>query len=83
MPGVPDDPADMTPFQRHREIAAILARGVLRAREFASTSADSHDTSPTTGPDEADSRQTCLDPAQEVALMNQPVNGTGERNEAI
>ena len=83
MPEVPDNPADMTPLQRRREIAAILARGVLRAREYASTLADSHDTSPTTGLDDADSRQTCLDPAQEVALMNQPVNGTGERNEEI
>jgi hypothetical protein len=25
-----DDPADLTPDQRRREIAAILARGVLR-----------------------------------------------------
>jgi len=83
MPEMPDNPADMTPFQRRRAIAVILARGVLRAHEFASTSADSHDTSQTTGPDDADSRRTCLDSAQEVALMNQPVHGTGERNEAI
>ena len=34
------DPAAMTPSQRRREIAAILARGVLRVRESASTSTD-------------------------------------------
>ena len=28
-----DDPATMTPPQRRREIAAILARGVLRLRQ--------------------------------------------------
>ena len=28
-----DDPATMTPSQRRREIAAILARGVLRLRQ--------------------------------------------------
>ena len=83
MPEVPDDPAAMTPFQHRRAIAVILARGVLRAHEFASTLADSHDTAPTTGTDDADYSQTCLAPAQEVGLMNQPVQGTGERNEAI
>lgn len=29
------DPADMTPDQRRHEVAAILARGVLRLRESA------------------------------------------------
>ena len=29
------DPADMTPGQRRHEVAAILARGVLRLRESA------------------------------------------------
>jgi len=28
-----EDPAEMTPDQRRREIAAILARGVLRLRQ--------------------------------------------------
>ena len=80
MRDVLDDPAAMTPFQRRREIAVILARGVLRVCESASTSA-SYATSPA---DEsaADSCRTCLDRAQETALMDQPVNGTGERNEA-
>ena len=30
-----DEPADMTPAQRRREIAALLARGVLRLRQCA------------------------------------------------
>jgi len=33
-----DDPAAMTPPQRRREIAAILARGVLRLSQCAQTS---------------------------------------------
>ena len=33
-----DDPATMTPQQRRQEIAAILARGVLRLRQTAETS---------------------------------------------
>jgi hypothetical protein len=32
------DPATMTPQQRHHEIAAILARGVLRLRQAAQAS---------------------------------------------
>jgi hypothetical protein len=79
MPDMLDDPAAMDPSQRRREIAVILARGVLRAREFASTSTD-HTTSPI-GENAADSCRTCLDRAPGVALMDQPVNGTGERNE--
>ena len=38
MPHMLDDPADMTPSQRRREIGAILARGVLRLRQCARTS---------------------------------------------
>jgi hypothetical protein len=30
MPHSPDDPTDLTPDQRRREVAGILARGVLR-----------------------------------------------------
>lgn len=33
MPDTPDDPVAMTPDQRRHEIAALLARGVLRLRE--------------------------------------------------
>ena len=32
-----DDPASLTPDQRRREIAAILAKGVLRLRSCAKT----------------------------------------------
>ena len=32
MPYLPDDPIHLTPEQRRREIAAILARGILRLR---------------------------------------------------
>ncbi len=78
MRDVLDDPAAMTPSQRRREIAAILARGVLRVRESASTSANQA-TSPA-GENAADSCRTCLDRAPGAALMDQPVNGTGERN---
>lgn len=35
-----DDPATMTPSQRRREIATILARGALRLRQSASASPD-------------------------------------------
>ena len=38
MPEMLDDPAKMTPQQRRHEIAAILARGVLRLRQAAQTS---------------------------------------------
>ena len=80
MPDVLDDPAAMTPSKRHREIAAILARGVLRVRESASTSANQATSS--AGENIADSCRTCLDSTNTAALMDQPVNGTGERNEA-
>jgi hypothetical protein len=39
--GVAGDPAHMTPSQRRREIAAILARGILRLRRCGKTSAGS------------------------------------------
>ena len=39
--GVPSDPARMTPSQRRCEIAAILARGILRLRRCSETSAGS------------------------------------------
>ena len=34
MPLSPYDPANLTPEQRRREIAAILARGILRLRSI-------------------------------------------------
>jgi len=38
-----EDPAKMTPDHRRREVAAILARGVLRLRQCAQTSPVSDD----------------------------------------
>jgi len=38
MPEMLDDPAAMSPAQRRQEIAAILARGVMRLRQTAPTS---------------------------------------------
>ena len=38
MPDMLDDPAAMIPLQRRQEIAAILARGVLRLRQATQTS---------------------------------------------
>lgn len=80
MPDVLDDPAAMTPSQRRGEILTILARGVLRVRESASTSAN--DATSPARENAAESCQTCLDRAPGVALMDRPVNGTGERNAA-
>ena len=44
MPEMLDDPATMTPAQRRQEIAAILARGVMRLRQTAPTSPGSQST---------------------------------------
>ncbi len=41
MPELADNPATMTPQQRRRAIAAILARGVLRLRQTAQKAAGS------------------------------------------
>ncbi len=38
MSDLPDDPAAMSPDQRRHEIAAILARGILRLRQTAQAS---------------------------------------------
>jgi hypothetical protein len=53
------DPAAMTPFERRREIAAILARGVLRLRQAAQTSPGLG--SSRTAEESAESRETGLD----------------------
>ena len=74
---VTSDPAAMSPSQRRREIASILAQGVLRVRESASTSAN--DATSPAGENAAESCQTCLDRAPGVALMDEPVDRTGER----
>ena len=56
-----DDPAAMTPDQRRREIAAILARGVLRMRNCAQTGPVSGETRG--GQESPESLQNCLDPS--------------------
>jgi hypothetical protein len=59
MPDMLDDPAAMTPSQRRREIAAILARGVLRLRQCGKTSAGSGESR---APEEAsESDRNCLE----------------------
>jgi len=59
MPDMLDDPAVMTPSQRRREIAAILARGVLRLRQAAQTSPDSQPSR--TAEKASESCRDCLD----------------------
>ena len=54
-----DNPAEMTASQRRREIAAILARGVLRLRQCARTSPGSGESR--TGEKASESGQVCLD----------------------
>ena len=53
-----DDPATMTPSQRRREIAAILAGGVLRLRQCREST---HDSRPSTARKASESGQDCLD----------------------
>ena len=54
-----DDPAAMTPLQRRREIATILARGVLRLRQCRE---NTHDSQPSRTAEKAsESGQDCLD----------------------
>ena len=59
MPDMLDDPAVMTPSQRRHEIAAILARGVLRLRQCRENRCDSQPSRPIEKASE--SRQNCLD----------------------
>ena len=54
-----DDPAAMTPSQRRREIAVILARGVLRLRQCRE---NTHDSRPSrTARKASEPGQDCLD----------------------
>ena len=54
-----DDPATMTPPQRRREIATLLARGVLRLRQCRE---NTHDSRPfRTARKASESGQDCLD----------------------
>ncbi len=54
-----DDPVEMTPSQRRRQIAAILARGVLRLRQCARTSPGSGGFR--TGEEPSEFHRDCLD----------------------
>ena len=54
-----DDPAAMTPSQRRREIATILAKGVLRLRQCRE---NTHDSRPSRSIEKStESGQNCLD----------------------
>lgn len=66
------DPDRLAPDQRLVEVAAIFALGFRRMaadRRFLGES----------GGIQPESRATCLDRAQDAALMDPPVNRTGER----
>ena len=59
MPYMLEDPAEMAPDQRRREIAALLARGILRLRQC-------RENPPISAPSRtvekaSESRQDCLD----------------------
>jgi len=66
------EPDELTSDQRLEEIAMILARGCRRLVAKGRILADSGENSP-------DPPATCLDVARDDALMDEPVNGTGER----
>ncbi len=66
------DPDELTSDQRLEEIAAIFAQGCRRLVAKGRILADSGENSP-------DPLATCLDRARVNALMDEPVNGTGER----
>ena len=59
-----NDPAVMTPSQRRREIAAILARGILRLRQCGETSADSPE--PATSEKLSESGRNRLEPVAKL-----------------
>ncbi len=65
MPEILDDPAVMTTAQRRQEIAAILAKGVLRLRQTAQTSPGSR--SSRTVEKDSELRPDCLDEGAETS----------------
>ena len=66
---VPDDPADLTPAERRREIAAILARGILRLRRCSEASpASGESRTPEKG---SESGRNCL---ERLATSSPPVS---------
>lgn len=60
-----DDPAEMTPSQRRREIAAILAKGVLRLRQCRESLPDSQPSC--TAEKDSESRRDCLDEGARIS----------------
>ena len=66
------DPDELTFDQRFAEIAAIFAQGCRRVADSGPIGAESSANSPDPSP-------TCLDRARVDALMDEPVDGTGER----
>jgi len=65
-------PDELTSDQRLEEIAAIFAQGCRRLVAKGCIVAES-------GENSQDPLATCLDCARSDALMDEPVNGTGER----
>ena len=66
MSDLPDDPAAMTPDQRRHEVAAILARGVLRLRRSAENAPGSR---PSRTPDKSSNfRREALDEGARTSL---------------
>ena len=60
--------AGLSPFERHRQVAAILARGVLRLRRIYQTRGFAH------APESLPDGQNCLEFPSETRLS--VVNGT-------
>ena len=69
------DPDELTSDERLEEIAAIFAQGCRRLVAKWRTSGKLSEISP-------EPVATCLDPARADALMDEPVDGTGERRAA-
>lgn len=67
-----DNIAALSPSERRTEIAAIMANGYRRMAKDQQILGKSAENS-------ADSGTTCLDCRGELALMDPPVDGTGER----
>jgi len=67
MPETLNDPAVMTPQQRHQEIASILAKGVLRLRQTAQSLPGPR--SSRTSENTAKLRKDCLMRGPKRALM--------------
>jgi len=67
-----DNIDDLSPSERRAEVAAMLAEGYRRMAKDQQILGKSAEIP-------ADSRTTCLDCRGDSALMDPPVDGTGER----